>query len=96
MASTFDREMQNAKFKKIFESEYNELVLSELILAIMEEDHKTVRQLAQEINVSPTIIQKLRSGNQKDIKVKNFLNILKACGYKIFIEKNRIKIPLFA
>jgi hypothetical protein len=87
--STFDREMKNSKFKKIFNEEYNNLILSEFLIAIMEEDSKTVRQLANEVNVSPTVIQKIRSGKQADIKLKNFINILRSCGYGLFIKKNR-------
>ena len=34
--STFEREMKNAKFKKSFEKSYKELLLSELLIAIME------------------------------------------------------------
>jgi DNA-binding Xre family transcriptional regulator len=85
--STFEREMKNAKFKKAFEQSYKELLLSELLIAIMEEDEKSVRGLAKEVGISPTVIQKIRSGKQDNIKVSNFVSIVHACGYKLFLEK---------
>lgn len=85
--STFEREMKNSKFKKAFEKSYKELLLSELLLAIMENDDKSVRALAKEVGISPTVIQKIRSGKQHDIKVSNFVSIVHACGYKVILEK---------
>lgn len=92
--STFEREMKNPKFKKVFEQEYKEFLLAELLIASMERDHKSVRQLATEVGLSPTIIQKIRSGKQTDIKMSNFINIFHACGYKIVLEKGKERIPL--
>lgn len=46
--STLEREMQNATFIEEFEKEYNEFLLSETILAMMGEAHKSVRKLADE------------------------------------------------
>jgi len=36
--NTYDREAQDPKFRKLFEKEYKDLLLSELILALMAED----------------------------------------------------------
>lgn len=85
--STFEREMKDAKFKKAFDESYREFLFSELLISIMEEDDISVRNLAKEVGVSPTIIQKLRSGKQADLKVTNFISILKTFGYKMIIEK---------
>src|SRR5438477_11771715 len=84
--STFEREMKNSKFKKAFEKSYKELLLSELLISIMENDEISVRALAKEVEISPTIIQKIRSGKQEDLKVNNFVRIVHACGYKVIIE----------
>ena len=92
--STFDREMKNAKFKKAFEKGYKELLLSELLIAMMENDEKSVRLLAKEVGISPTIIQKIRSGKQDDIKVSNFVSIMHACGYKVILEKNNERFEI--
>lgn len=92
--STFEQEMKNPKFKKSFEETYKEFLFSELLIAIMEEDEKSVRELAKEVGLSPSVIQKIRSGKQNDLKMKNFINIFKACGYKIILEKGKKRIPL--
>lgn len=92
--STFEREMKNTKFKDAFDVSYKELVLSELLIAAMEERHKTVRELAKEVHLSPTIIQKIRSGKQDDMKLKNFISIFHACGYDVVLEKGKKRIPL--
>ncbi len=92
--STFDREMKNAKFKKAFEKNYKELLLSELLIAMMENDEKSVRVLAKEVGISPTIIQKIRSGKQDDIKISNFVSIVHACGYKVILEKNNERFEI--
>jgi transcriptional regulator with XRE-family HTH domain len=86
--STFEREMKNSKFKKAFDKSYKEFLLSELLIAIMEKDDKSVRKLAKETGVSPTIIQNIRSGKQENLKVSNFVSIAHACGYKVILEKN--------
>ena len=63
--STYAREMKNARFRKAFEKSYKELLLSELLVAIMENDEKSVRQLAKEVGLSSAVIQKIRSGKQE-------------------------------
>ena len=92
--STFEREMQDAAFREGFEKEYNEFLLSETILIMMNEAHKSVRKLATETDLSPTVIQNIRSGTQEDIKLSNFINISHACGYKVFLEKDDQRIAL--
>src|SRR6188508_1897663 len=86
--STFEREMKNAKFKKAFDKSYKEFLLSELLIAMMDEDEVSVRDLAKEAGLSPTIIQKIRSGKQDDLKISNFVSIAHVCGYKVILEKN--------
>lgn len=92
--STYDRLMQDKNFKKEFEKDYNEFVLSELLLAVMENDKMSVRKLAMAANLSPTVIQKIRSGQQKDIKVGNFISIMQECGYNLVLEKGDQRIHL--
>jgi DNA-binding Xre family transcriptional regulator len=60
----------------------------------MQESHKTVRGLAEEVGLSPTIIQKVRSGEQQDLKISNFLTIAAACGYHLYLEKGSKRIEL--
>ena len=92
--STFEREMKNARFKKDFEKSYKEFLLSELLIAFMEKDDISVRNLAKEVGLSPTIIQNIRSGKQEDLKISNFVNIVHFCGYKVFLEKDDERIEV--
>lgn len=92
--STFEREMQDEVFRQQFEEEYETFLLSEVIGKLMKEDKKTVRQLAKETHLSPTVIQKLRSGKQEDVKLSNFINLSHACGFEIILEKGGHRIPL--
>jgi DNA-binding Xre family transcriptional regulator len=92
--STFEREMKNPKFRKSFKKGYRDFLLSELLIAMMEGDKKSVRALAKEASLSPTAIQKLRSGNQEDIKLSNFINISHACGFHVVLEKGEERINL--
>jgi len=85
----------SAKEKKKLNEEYQELLLSELILAAMEKDNISVRKLAQIAGVSPTIVQAMRSGTKKDFTMQSFLKILKGLGSKgLMVELNGHYIPL--
>jgi len=66
--------MKDLDFKKSFEEEYKVFLWSELLIDLMEESQKSVRGLAAEVGLSPTLIQKLRSGKQSDLKMQNFIN----------------------
>lgn len=92
--STFEREMRNPKFKKAFDKSYRELLLSELLISLMENDDKSVRSLAREVGISPTVIQKIRSGKQDNVKVNNFVSIITACGYKLILEKDNERFEI--
>jgi DNA-binding Xre family transcriptional regulator len=86
--------MQDPAFKEQFEKEYKEFALSELLLAMMEEDDMSVRKLAKAVGISPSVIQKLRSGEQQDLKLTNFVNIAKEFGYTLVLEKGENRIRL--
>ena len=92
--STFDLEMLDSSFKKEFDKAYEEFALSELLLSLMAEDHISVRKLAKAAGLSPTSVQKMRSGKQKDIKVSNFMRIVNEFGYSIVLEKEGERILL--
>jgi transcriptional regulator with XRE-family HTH domain len=92
--STLDQEMQNPAFKKAFDKSYKEFLLSELLIALMEDDETSVREIAEKAGLSPTLIQKIRSGKQTDIKMTNFVNIAQICGYKLYLEKEEERIMI--
>ena len=79
--TTFDRLMQNSKFKAEFEKGYNEFLISEFMIEKMEEENISVRELAKQAKVSPTTIQNLRSGNAEAVKFKTLSNIMQKLGY---------------
>lgn len=94
--STLERELQNPEFREIFEKECKEFAFSELLLAMMEEDEVSVRELAKMAGISPSVVQKLRTGEQKDLKLSNFMNIAKQFGYTVILENGENRIPINA
>jgi hypothetical protein len=81
--------------KKKFDEEYKDFLLSELILAAMEQDDISVRKLAKLAGVSPTVIQAMRSGAKKDFSMHSFFKVLKGLGCKkIMVELHGHLIPL--
>jgi DNA-binding Xre family transcriptional regulator len=92
--STVERWMNRPGFQHGVQKEYKELLLSELVLAIMAEDSKSVRELARELGVSKTVIQNLRSGEQTDMKLSNFVKLTDAYGYDVVLEKAGERITL--
>ena len=85
MESTFDKFItNNPKEKAKFEKEYNDFILSEFILEIMEAENLSVRALAKKADVSPTIIQKLRkSETAEKINYGTFMAVINSLGYKM-------------
>jgi hypothetical protein len=90
--STYERLIQeDAEFEKDLEKRYQEFALSEILLAVMEEDYLSIRKLAKEAGVSPSLIQDLRSGKKDNLTFKSFSHIIDALGYDIVLEKRRKK-----
>lgn len=92
--TTVDRWLKKPGFKAAFEKEHQNFLLSELVHAIMAEGNKSVRALANELGVSKTVIQNLRSGEQLDMKLSNFLKMTHAYGYHVILEKDEKRISL--
>jgi DNA-binding Xre family transcriptional regulator len=84
--STYDELMQDPEFKKKHEESYRELILSELLLAIMAEDKLSIRSLAKQAGISPTIIQDIRSGKRDNLTLKTFANLIDVLGYNLVLE----------
>ena len=85
--TTYERLTQNPIRKAKIKKEYQQLLLSELLIALMEEDNVSVRKLAKEAGISPSIIQDVRSGKKENITLKSFSSIAAALGYGIVLEK---------
>jgi hypothetical protein len=54
--STYERKMQDKQFKKAYEQHYKELLFSELLISIMEDDDKSVCDLAKEAGYNSLIL----------------------------------------
>ncbi len=96
--STVERFFEDKEQKEIFDKEHKEFLLSELIIALMEEDNVSVRKLAEVANVSPTIIQELRSGKKNNPTLATFASIADALGYTLALKKKGKDdkvVPLF-
>jgi transcriptional regulator with XRE-family HTH domain len=87
--STFDEHMQSLSSKelKAYKKGYQDFLLSELVIAAMQEDEVSVRKLAKAAGVSPTIVQEIRSGKRKNLSLQSFFKILDALGYSFILEK---------
>jgi hypothetical protein len=94
--STYDKLMESMtpKEKKEYETELKDFIISELVLAAMEEDSISVRKLAKLAGVSPTIVQEMRSGVKKSFNTDSFFKVLKGLGYNLFLERNGHVTPL--
>jgi DNA-binding phage protein len=85
--STYDKAMRDPKRKARIEKDKYKLIIQELILALMEGDDKSVRELAKMVGLSKTVVQGLRSSGG-DPKISSFANILHALGAEIVVVKN--------
>ena len=96
--STYDELMQDEDFKKEFEESYKEFAVSELLLALMEGNHTSVRKLAKEAGISTSIIQNIRAGKKNNLTIKTFYNILDALNCEILIKRraDNFVFPLIA
>jgi len=86
--------MENPKFRKLFEKEYEGLLLSELILAMMEEDNISVRKLAKEVGIAASVVQSVRSGEHTNITLKNFIKLVSALGGQVAVKKGNDYLPI--
>ena len=81
--------MQDPKWKAGFEKGYEKFLVSEFLIEAMEEKKISVRQLAKEANVSPTMIQNMRSGKSSNISINTLAPILSVLNYRIAFVKNK-------
>lgn len=94
VSSTYERLIQaDPDFEKDLNKKYKEFILSELLLALMAEDAISIRSLAKEAGVSPTLIQDLRTGKKDNLTLRSFSNIITVLGYNIILKK-RGKKPI--
>jgi DNA-binding Xre family transcriptional regulator len=85
--STFTRLMKNKNRKQKFDEGYGKFLLSEFLIEAMEKKHISVRKLAEEAHVSPTIIQNIRSGKTTNVTLNKLSSLTSALGYQIDFKK---------
>lgn len=85
--TTFDKFMKDKKQKKLFDKEYDKFLLSEFILEAMEENHISVRKLAEKSGVSPSIIQNIRSEKTTNVTYNTLLSLSASLGYRLTFKK---------
>lgn len=85
--STFDQFMKDPKQKEKFDKEYSKFIVKEFLLEAMNENHISVRKLAEESGVSTSIIQNIRSEKAVNITFSTLNSLMTALGYKVIIEK---------
>ena len=86
--TTFEKFFEeNPEQKNIYNKEYNDFLLSEFMLEQMEAQHLSVRELAKQADVSPTVIQKLRTKDALKVNLTTFTSVLHCLGYQIKLEK---------
>jgi len=84
--SDYDEFVSKPKRKKLLDKKYQELCLSEVVLSLMEQEAISIRALAEEIGVSPTVIQDIRSNKRSNITLSTLFGLTSALGAKIKLE----------
>jgi hypothetical protein len=62
--SSYEQLIEDHEQKEFLDEEYQDLIVSELLLAIMYDDHISVRKLAMEAGISTTVVQALKTGKK--------------------------------
>lgn len=86
--------MENPRVRRLFKKGYPRLVLSELILALMAENNRSVRKLAREVGIAPSVIQGIRSGKQTNVTLKNFIKLVNALGAEVTVRRGKEFVPV--
>ncbi len=96
VGTTYDKFIKSLtpKEQSDFEQEYKDFLVSEMLLAAMQEDNVSVRELARLAGISPTIVQGIRSGEKQNVTVSSLVKILKALNCSLVVEKNGQRFPL--
>jgi DNA-binding Xre family transcriptional regulator len=91
--STYDQHIASLskERREKFDQGYQELLLDELLQAIMKQDEIYVRELAATADVSPTIIQGLKSGKRSNVTISTIPKVLDAVGYQLTVTPKEPK-----
>ena len=94
--STYEEHIESLtpQEKEEFDQGYRDHLLSELLIALMNQDGISVRRLAKADGISPSLIQGIRSGEKENITMKSFLRIIKALGSTVVVKKDGNYFPI--
>lgn len=92
--STFERIMKDPDRKKSFDDKYATFLLSEFLIEEMEQNNLSVRALAKESGLSTSIIQGIRSGERKNMTLRNVQKLTRTLGYNLILKKGEKQIPI--
>ncbi|PKL16346.1 MAG: hypothetical protein CVV49_16750 [Spirochaetae bacterium HGW-Spirochaetae-5] len=85
--TSFEQLMQDPKQREKFDKEYSKFIIKEFLLEAMNENHMSVRKLAEESGVSTSIIQNIKSEKSTNITFNTLNSLMSTLGYRIIIEK---------
>ena len=86
-----DKLLENKKFRKDFEQEYKNLVISEKIAELRHKAHLTQEQLAKRVHTTKSAISRYESNNYEGYSISLLQKIAFACGADLdigFVIKN--------
>jgi hypothetical protein len=67
---------------------------SEIVHGLVEDELKSVRQLARQVGLFPTVIQDIRSGGRTNVTLRSFLGIVSALGGQVAVRKGKQEMVL--
>jgi DNA-binding Xre family transcriptional regulator len=80
--------------KKKFDQGYQELVLSELLIALVKDDYVHAKKLTKEAGLPFNIVRTVRSGTKQNITLQSFMKIIQALGCTLLVKKDKQSYPL--
>ena len=88
-----DELMQDEEFKRLFDEEYQKLLISEKIAKLRKESHLTQKDLAKRIHTTKSAISRYESAGYRGYSITILFKIARACGANLKVsfvpKKNR-------
>ncbi|HRX16028.1 MAG TPA: helix-turn-helix transcriptional regulator [Spirochaetota bacterium] len=85
--TTFDEFMSDPVQKQKFDKDYSNFLLKEFLHEAMNENHISVRKLAEQSGISTSIIQNIRSEKATNVTFYTLSSLMSTLGYKINFQK---------
>ena len=89
-----DELMQDKKFKKLFDEEYQKLLISEKIAKLRKSSHLTQQTLARRIHTTKSAISRYESAGYRGYSITILFKIARACGADLkvnFVPRKKTK-----